>query len=416
LSVRALEFFFAAVAVRLSGTPNFDFGFLMSRMNVFVHVLFGVFRPGLLAVVAAVAAGCGGAPEGAAPGGEGPGGGPPGAMAVPVEMVTLERRPVERATEFVATVKSRRSTTIQPQVEGFLTRITVTSGERVTPGTTLFEIDSATQEAAVAGLQSQRAAREADATYARQQADRAKMLLDAGAASQQEYEQAVALAKTAEAQLAVIDDQIRQQRAELAYYQVVAPTAGSVGDVPVRVGDRVTRSTVLTTIEDNVGLELYLQVPVQQADELRVGLPVEILGNGGVPVATQRLSFVSSAVDDTTQTVLAKAPLARQGSGFRADQFVRVRLIWSEDPTLTVPVVSVLRISGQQFVYVAEPSEGGGLVARLHAVTLGSMTGSDYIVLDGVSEGDRLIVSGIQKIVDGAPVQPLPSDGGRGGA
>jgi RND family efflux transporter MFP subunit len=273
----------------------------------------------------------------------------------------------------------------------------------------------------VASLRSPRAAREADATFARQQAQRAKALLDVGAMSQQEYEQALAQQSAAEAQLKAIDEQIRQQETELAYYRVVAPTGGVIGDVPVRVGDRVTRSTELTTIDDNAGLELYINVPVQQAPRLRIGLEVHLLDEAGAVTATERINFVSASVDETTQTVLAKTPVSARTGTYRSDQFVRVRVVWTEEPAITIPVVSVLRISGQYFVYVAEPGQGGGLVAKQRSVTLGPVIGADYVALSGVKAGDRLIVSGIQKIGDGVPVQdasamtPPPADG-RGGA
>jgi RND family efflux transporter MFP subunit len=366
-------------------------------------------------LLAAVTTACSGG-EGAAPGAGGPpgGAGGPGAMALPVGIATLEAKDLERASKYVATIRSRRSTTIQPQVEGFLTEIRVSSGDQVTPGTPLFEIDSTTQAAAVASLRSQRAAREADATFARQQAERQRMLLEVGATSQQEYEQAVAQAASTAAQLATLDEQIRQQEAELAYYHVVSPTAGVVGDVPVRVGDRVTRSTMLTTVEDNAGLEVYVQVPLQQAADLRVGLPVQVLDDAGRVVLTPRVSFVSASVDDATQTVLAKTRIDEQNARFRSEQFVRVRIIWSTEPTLTVPVVAISRIAGQHFAFAAVPGEGGGLLAQQRSVTLGAMVGSDYVLLGGFEAGEQIIVSGIQKIFDGMPVQPLPPPGAGG--
>ena len=116
-------------------------------------------------------------------GGRGRGAMPP----MPVEMVTLEAKPVEQVGEFVGTVKSRRSSTIQPQAEGFLKRIRVKSGDHVNPGTVMFEIDDTPQQSVVSSLESLRAAREADAAYAHQQAVRAKNLLSVGAMSQQEY-------------------------------------------------------------------------------------------------------------------------------------------------------------------------------------------------------------------------------------
>lgn len=337
---------------------------------------------------------------------------------VPVEVVTLAPKSVEQTGEYVATVKSLNSSTIQPQAEGFLTRILVKSGDRVKPGTRMFEIDATTQQAAVASLESVRAAREADAAFARQQAARAKNLLSVGAMSQQEYEQAMTLQKTAEAQLKAVDDQIRQQQAELAFYRVTAPASGTVGDIPVRPGDRVTKSTVLTTIDDNTGLEIYINVPVQQAPSLKVGLPVRLVTDTGETIATETISFVAPSVDDETQTILAKATLSKAGQ-FRNDQFVRARIVWTSAPGLTMPVVAVVRISGQYFAFVAEPGEGGALIARQRQITLGPMIGNEYIVQSGLKPGDKLITGGIQKIGDGVPVQAAapgaPPGEGRGG-
>lgn len=358
-----------------------------------------------LAAAGACGGGNGDAAGGAAGGGgRGGRGGPP--MAVPVEMVTLAEQPVERTEEFVATVKSRRSTTIQPQAEGFITRIAVKSGDRVAPGRLLFEIDASTLQAGLATLESTRAAREADAIFARQQAERAKTLIGVGAVSQQEYEQALTQQKTAEAQLKAVEDQIRQLRTELGYYRVTAPTAGVVADIPVRVGDRVTRSTELTALEDNTGLELYVNVPVQEAPSLKVGLPVRVVNAAGEVIATERIAFISPSVDETTQTVLVKAPIGARGA-FRADQYVRAHIVISTSPAITAPIVSVVRMAGQSFVFVAEPAEGG-LVAHQRAVRLGRVIGNAYVVLEGLKAGDRLIVGGIQKIGDGMPVQAAP--------
>ncbi len=188
--------------------------------------------------------------------------GPP---AVPVEAIVLAEHPVEQTTDYVGTVKSRRSTNVKPQVEGFVTRILVQSGDRVQPGAALMQIDPSMQQAAVSNLESVRAAREADLLYAQQDASRLRKLFDAGASSRSELEQAQTALSNADAQLKAIEAQIRQQKVSLAYYGVTAPTAGVVGDIPVRVGDSVTRSTVLTTIDQNAGLEVYISVPVQQA-------------------------------------------------------------------------------------------------------------------------------------------------------
>ena len=358
--------------------------------------------------VAGALAGCGGT-EGATGGGGGAGGRGAGMPAMGVEIVTLEARPVEQFTEFVGTVKSRRSTDIQPQVEGFITRIRVKSGDRVGAGATLMEIDSRVQQASLQGLESVRAQREIDVTYARQEADRAAKLLAAGAASQMDADRAANALKAAEAQLRTVEEQIRTSRTDLAYYRVTAPAAGIVGDIPVREGDRVTKSTLLTTIDANAGLEVYVNVPVQQAPRLKPGLTVRLVDEAGARIAEEKINFISPSVDERTQTVLVKTAVTVPGT-LRTDQYVRAQVIWSSDPGLTIPVTSVTRINGQWFAFVAEPGDGGkGLVARQRAVQLGPVIDNNYTVVSGLKPGEKLIAAGIQKVRDGAPVAAAPA-------
>jgi RND family efflux transporter MFP subunit len=348
---------------------------------------------------------CGGNDPQAGEGGGPPGGGMP---PMPVEIVTLAAKPVEQTSEFVASLKSRRSSTIQPEVEGFLTRIAVRSGQNVRQGDVLFEIDSATEQVALSSLQSMRPMRESEVEFARQQVQRNKTLLNAGAISQREVEQFESQLRSAEAQLKTLDEQIRQQRSQLNYYRVVAPNSGTVGDISVNAGDRVTRSTVLTTVDDrNDVLELYINVPVQQAPQLKVGLPVRLVDDRGEVLATNRITFVSPTVDTSTQSVLAKAQLVDGRGEFRSDQFVRARILWTEAPGLTVPVTAVVRTTGDFFAFVAEKDQQG-LVAKQKRVQLGEIVGNEYVVESGLQPGEQLIVSGLQKIRDGAPVMAAP--------
>lgn len=365
-------------------------------MNTQLNRLF----PVIFLLLAVISCGGGeGTPNGAAAGGRG--GGMP---AMAVDIVTLAAKPVEQATEFVGTVKSRRSTDIQPQVEGFITRIIAKPGQRVGTGALLMEIDSRVPQAQIASLESVRAQREIDVTYARQEAERAAKLLKAGAASEMDAERAANQLKAAEAQLKTVQEQIRTARTDLGYYRVTAPTAGVVGDIPVREGDRVTKATKLTSIDANVGLEVYLNVPVQQAAKLRLGLPVRIVDDTGATVAEEKINFIAPSVDERTQTVLVKTPVSVPGT-LRTDQYVRSYVIWSMEPGLTVPVTSVTRINGQWFAFVAEPGEGGkGLVARQRSLELGPVVGNSYTVVNGLKPGEQLITGGIQKIRDGAPV------------
>lgn len=355
----------------------------------------------VLLTMTTAAAACGGRAEGP-PGAAGPAAFPP----TEVQTTTIAPKPLPRTSEYLATIRSLRSTTIQPQVDGMVTQIFVRSGQRVRVGQPLIQIDPDKQQAAVHSLESARAAREADVVFTRQQVARMRTLLEAGAVSRQELEQAEAANTAAEAQLAAIEAQIRESRVELQYYRVAAPTAGVVGDVPVRVGDRVNTSSVITTIDQLQGLEAYIAVPLEQAPDLKLGLPVELLDANGRVIARNPITFVADRADDGTQTVLVKSRLRDPPESIRVLQYVRARIVWSLAERTAVPIVSVIRVGGAHFVFVAEGAQQG-FVARQKPVQLGEVIGNDYIVRSGLEAGDRLIVSGIQKLRDGAPVKPV---------
>jgi RND family efflux transporter MFP subunit len=322
-----------------------------------------------------------------------------------VKTVVLEARPIPQSSEFVATIRSLRSTTVQPQVEGIVRQVFVRAGDRVAAGAPLIQIDPDKQQATNTVTESQRASREADLAYAKQQLARMQKLFAAGAVSRAELEQAETQQKTAEAQLAAVQSQIRENQVELQYYRVTAPSTGMVGEVVIRQGDRVTPSTVITTIDQPEGLEAYINVPLERAMDLRQGLMVELLDSAGEVIAANPITFIAPRADDATQSVLVKATLRQMPPTIRVMQYVRARIIWSNEPTLAVPVVAVSRLAGQHFVFVAEQSEKG-VVARQKPVTVGEVSGDDYIVRGGLMAGERVIVSNVQKLGDGAPVKP----------
>jgi RND family efflux transporter MFP subunit len=356
----------------------------------------------LFIAVLLISSACNRGEGGAAPGAGGRGGPPP---AAGVSIVTLQNHPLEVASEFISTVRSLHSTTIQPQVDGRVTRIFVKSGDAVRAGAPILQIDPDKQAATLQNTESQRAGRVADVTYWKGQVGRLQALVKAGAISQAELDTAQRNLDAAESTLAALDAQIREGRVQLQYYRVTAPTAGVVGDIAVRPGDRVTTQTEITTLDDKAGLEAYIQVPVGQAPDLRVGLTTQILDAEGKVIATNPITFVAPRVDPSTQTVLAKALLKDAPPSVRVQQFVKVRVIWKSTPGLTVPVTAVSRISGQYFCFVAEQGPNG-MVARQRPISVGEIHDNEYIVTGGLKVGEKLIVSGIQKIADGAPVKP----------
>ncbi len=337
---------------------------------------------------------------------EGPAGGAPSQAPPPttVKIETLEQKPIEQTSEFIATVRSLRSTTVQPEVDGLVTRIFVKSGDRVRAGAPLVQINAAKQQATVTSTEANRTGTEADVQYWRQQVKRLESLVGAGAISRQEFDQAQNSLRTAEARLAALNAQVREGQVELQYYRVDAPQGGVIGDIPIRAGDRVTTSTVITTIDDSGALEAYIQIPLDRSPDLKLELPVQLLDGDGKVAATNPITFVAPRVDDGTQTVLVKSALRQVPASIRVGQFVRARVVWQSKPGVTIPVTAISRVSGQYFCFVAEPA-GNGLVARQRPVQVGELVGNDYVITGGVKAGDKVVVSGIQKIGDGAPVK-----------
>lgn len=363
----------------------------------------------LLLAVAALAAGCGGRSSADAPGGA--------PHAMPVQVMVAESKSIPTTSEYLAVMKSRHSANINPQVEGFVTRIFVKSGDRVKAGTQLLQIDPLKQEATVSSQEGIEASQQANVALAKVTLERQQKLFDAGVVSKQDLDNAQSAYDAAVAQLKSLQEQVKQQKVQLQYYRVTAPMAGIVGDIPVRVGDRVTVSTLLTTVDEPGALEAYIYVPLENSAKLKTGLPVRLLDTAGNVLDRTRITFVSPQVDTETQTVLAKAAVANPKDNLRIAQQVRAEITWGSYEATVIPVLDVLRINGQFFAFLSE-NEGKGAVARQRLLELGDTVGNDYAVKAGIKAGDHIIVSGLQFLQDGAPVQEMtakPQAAGAGG-
>jgi len=224
--------------------------------------------------------------------------------------------------------------------------------------------------------------------------------------SRQELDQTKSAMDNAQAQLDSLGAQVREQEVQLHYYKVMAPWGGIVGDIPVRVGDRVAVTTQLTTVDKPGSLEVYLYVPIEHSAQLKMNLPVQILDSEGKVLADSRVDFISPEVDNTTQTVLVKARIANSNEALRQSQFIHARIVWGTHQNPQVPILAVSRLGGQYFAFVAEPQNGGSYVARQKPLKVGQTVGNDYEVQEGLKPGDKVIISGTQFLLDGAPVIP----------
>jgi len=267
-------------------------------------------------------------------------------------------------------------------------------------------IDPLKQMATVQSQQGTQAQKKALYDYTKIQVERQRKLFEAGVVSRDAYDQATQAYENAKADYesnAALTDTQKQQ---LAYYDICAPFTGIVGDVPVHLGDYVSTTTVLTTVDENADLEAYIYIPTERAGLVRRGLPVEILDTSGKTLVKSKISFLSPQVDNGLQSILAKAEVPRSAEILRNQQLVRARVIWSTAPAPVVPVLAVSLVGGQTFVFLAAP-KGEGYIAHQVPVKLGDTIDNTYPVISGLKPGDKVITSGLQFLQEGAPVKPL---------
>ncbi len=327
-------------------------------------------------------------------------------QAMPVQVAPVTLAPVPNSDTYVSTIKSRRSATMQPMVDGNLVKIFVKSGDAVKAGQVLMRIDPLKQAATVESQRGTQAQKKAVYDYAKIEMDRQRQLFEAGVVSRDAYDQAIQAYENSKGDYESNAALTNTQQEQLAYYDIRAPFDGVVGDIPVHLGDYVSPTTLLTTVDENADLEAYIYVPTERATQIRTGLPVEILDTAGQVLATSTVAFLSPQVDNGLQSILAKAEIPHSAQRLRNGQIVKARITWSTAPAPTVPVLAVSLVGGQTFVFIAAP-KGDGYFAHQIPVTVGETVGNTYPVISGLKPGDKVITSGLQFLQEGAPVKPL---------
>jgi len=349
-----------------------------------------------LIVLAFLVAGCGGGATAKAPAGP---------QAFPVKTMTAQAETVPLSTDYLATLRSRNAATLQPLVEGDITKIFVNSGDRVQAGTPILEIDPRKQEATVNNQEASLKSKQAVMQQAAIDLDRKKKLYAAGVLPKADLDTAQNTFDAAKADAEALQAGIREQQVQLHYYTVRAPANGVIGDIPVHVGDHVTNQTMLTTVDKGGALEAYLNVPAEKSGQLKMGMPVDLVDDQGKPLTRTKISFISPHVDTDSQTLLVKTQVPNADMKLRNAQQVHARVVWSERKATVIPVTAVTRLSGKLFAFVAE-GNGQQAVARQRVIQVGDLVGNDYVVLDGINAGDKIIVTSVQMLADGMPVVP----------
>ncbi|MGB3401662.1 MAG: efflux RND transporter periplasmic adaptor subunit [Microcoleaceae cyanobacterium] len=213
----------------------------------------------------------------------------------------------------------------------------------------------------------------------------------------------------AEAEVAGAVAQVRRYQVLLQEMIITAPFSGMIGDVVIKLGDFVRSGDVVTTLTENQQLELRLPIPIERKSDLRLGLPVQIQDSQGSDLGVGQISFISPTVNQDSQTILAKATLNQDNQALKDGQFVKAIVVWNQRQNqVVIPLTAITFQGQQQFVYIAMGNDT--LIAQKTPVQLGLIEGDRAEVTTGLQAGQKLIISGIQRLSDGAEVNPIEGE------
>lgn len=367
--------------------------------------------------------------------------------AFPVEAKVMQSKMVEDSSSYVAKMDSRKTISLHSRVDGHIVRILRAPEEIVKAGELIIEIDPVKEKQNVESkissyqsseaqyhseirklkaLEAQRASTQAKVEFAQKEFVRYSNLLRKGAVSVQlkdskerslkvKKADALSLEAQIEAQKAAVNASLKQmegsksevkaQKQQLSYHEIRAPFAGTVGNIPVKIGDYITPQTGLTSISQAKPLEAYVQIAKDEAVKLKHGMTIELLDSQGTKIGTSKVFYISPVVDKDSQSVLVKSLFKNENNELRPAQNVTAKVVWGQSKGIVIPTKALAIVGGQPFIYTVEQGEEGKSIVRQKPVELGELQGNNGILVEkGLKAGEKLVVSGIQNLSDGVPV------------
>lgn len=371
-------------------------------------VILGLQKKAVLGFGAMMLAGCG-APEPSAP--------PP----MPVEVVKAAAQDTPLYSEYIGDIRAGSEVAVFPRIGGVVLRRAFTEGAMVREGQLLFEIEAreyvSARDVALANV----AAAEAQAARAGEDVARYGPLLAEDAIARQVYDNAIATAKAAEAQVKATRAALRNAEITLGYGQVRAPISGRIGKAAVSVGQLVAPGQVELARISNAGqIEVYFspseeellgfaRLTPQEKAEAQTGIKL-VLADGTVLPQTGTIDFADRAVDPTTGSYRLRAVFPNPGGQVLPGQFGRVQIkVQTRKGAVVVPDRAVIEQFGTYFVMVV----GEDNKAEQRPVKVGTQAAGQWIIEDGLKPGEAVIVEGLAKVRPGMAVQPLPPGGSK---
>jgi membrane fusion protein (multidrug efflux system) len=327
-------------------------------------------------------------------------------QAVTVAAIEVAPRAVPVTFEAVGRAEGSREVQVRARVSGIIEQQLYNEGDAVQAGAPLYRIERAPFEIELAQARGTLAQEVARQELAQQESERLKGLADRRAISQKEVDQAASAARQSGAAVQVAQARVRQAELNLSYTNVTAPIGGITGRAQQSIGSLVSpnnESALLTTLTR--GDPIWVRFALSEAEFSRMrgakGVEVKVeLADGAEYPLPGKLNFSGSTVDAATGTVQMRAELPNPKLLLLPGQYVRVRMIAGTQQAIVVPQTAVMQNETGRFVWV---TDGGKAMPR--PIRAGSWLGSDWVVLDGLKQGDTVIVDNLVRLRPGTPVQ-----------
>ncbi len=363
----------------------------------------------LICTLALLLAACNKAPEGAGP----PGGFPP----APVSVISVEQRDVPVRYEYVAQTAGYREVEVRARVTGILTQRNYREGAVVSRGQSLFTIDPAPFQVALAKADADLSVAQVRLAQAQRDLARLKPVREARAISQKELDDAVSAEQVAEAEVKSLSARVNEARLNVSYTRVEAPISGIASRAAVSEGALVSGPNVLLTTVTQTD-PMYVIFGVSDREHLALRSDVEAgrlkmpadrkfqarvkLSDGSLYDGVGALNFTDVRVNTQTGTSASRAEFNNKNNILRSGEFVRLILDGAVRPAaIVVPQRAVLESPKGKFVYVVNADSK----AEARPVEVGAWADDGWVINSGLKAGERVIVDGVMKIGPGAPVQ-----------
>jgi len=342
---------------------------------------------------------------------EKPGGASPMAMALPVSVIEVQPTTIPISAEAVAQTEGAKEVEIRPRVGGILLKRLYEEGDPVKQGQAMFLIDTEPYKIALSQARAALAEQEARIEQARREEARLKGLLATQSISQREYDTAVSDLAVARATAQRAEANVREAELNLSYTTVTAPVGGISGRFRFSEGALVEPNTsLLTTIvqlspiwvrfsfSDTELAQLGGRLNEQNVKEVSLVLP-----DGSVYKEKGKLNFAASEIDPTLGTQQLRATFENKDRRLLPGQFVRARVVTGQrEGVFLLPQPAVMTSDQGNFVYVVNAQNQ----ANPQPVTTGNWVGKEWVVLDGLNAGDKVIVDNLLKVRPGMTVSP----------